>query len=37
MVVGDFNGDGRPDLAVAGDVDFAGGYITLTVLINNTP
>jgi hypothetical protein len=32
VAVGDFNGDGKPDLAVAN-----GGSNSVSVLINNTP
>ena len=37
LVVGDFNGDGKPDLAVADNVPFPPNFGTLTVLLNTTP
>jgi hypothetical protein len=37
VVVGDFNGDGRPDLAVISQDLSAGTQATLTVLFNATP
>jgi hypothetical protein len=36
VAVGDFNGDGKPDLAVASGMNGGGGYATVSVLLNTT-
>ena len=37
FAVGDFNGDGQPDVVFASPAASSGQYATLTVLLNNGP